>query len=204
MKQIIFIVCGALFSLLLSSCESCARKAAKEATNISLSILEGVSEAVSENGEETSEKATDALGKVAKGVGKSLDRQLNEHAKDVASVTGRTLVQSFEGLDKGLTDEYYTPISTTNNLCEGVRLEYFGRIKSKSVIDAYFVLSEDKSFNAEFDFVDSSNNTLMKKSTKISQTSKDKRSMLVSFALNEDELDKLSKSATVKVSVTPI
>lgn len=204
MRQIITIVCGVVCSLLLSSCESCTKKAAKEATNIGLSILEGVSEAVSENGEETSEKATDALGKVAKGVGKSLDRQLNEHAKDVASVAARTLVQSIDGLDKGLTDEYYTPISTTNDLCDGVILEYFGRIKSKSVIDAYFVLSDDKSFNAEFEFVDSSNNTLMKKSSKVSKTSKDRKLTVVSFALNEDELEKLSKSATVKVSVIPI
>lgn len=202
MRQIFLIVCGAFFSLSFISCESCTKRVAKKATEIGFSVVDGVSEAVNERGEETSKKAADALGTVAKGIGKSIDRQLNEHAEHVASVAGRTLVQTVEGLDKGITNEYYTPINTTNELCEGVSLDYFGKITSRSVIDAYFIILEEGNFKAEFDFVDSANNSLMKKTTEISKSDKAKKFTVVSFALNDEELDKLSTSSTVKVSVT--
>lgn len=202
MRQCILIVCGVLLSLSFYSCESCTKQAAKKATNIGFSLLDGVSEAVSERGEEVSEKAADALGVVAKGVGKSIERQLDEHAEYVTSVAGRTLVQTVEGLDKGVTDEYYTPLNTTKDLCKGVSLDYFGKITSKSVVDAYFIILEEGKYKVDFDFVDSANNSLMKKTSDINKLDNTKEYTRISFALNGDELDKLSKSATVKVRVT--
>ena len=200
MKHLFFITCGVAASLFFTSCESCARKAAKKAANIGISMAEGINEAVTERGEELGEKTTDALGQVAKGAGKSIDRQLNEHAEDVASVAGRTLVQAVEGRDKGITNEYYTPINSTNDLCAGVALDYFGKINSKAVIDAYFIILEEGNFKAEFDFLNSSNKSLMKKTAKI-EANETRKYTLVSFALNDDELAKFSNSSVVKISV---
>lgn len=202
MRQCILIACGVLLSLSFNSCESCTKQAAKKATNIGFSLLDGVSEAVSERGEQVSEKAADALGVVAKGVGKSLERQLDEHAEYVASVAGRTLVQTVEGLDKGTTNEYYTALNTTNDLCEGVSLDYFGKINSKSVIDAYFIIIEEGKYKVDFDFVDNANKSLMKKTSEINKLDDAREYTRVSFALNDDELDKLSKATNVKVKVT--
>lgn len=201
MKHLIFIACGVAISMLFTSCESCTKKVAKKAANIGISVLEGVSEAVNERGEDVSQKATDALGTVAKGVGKSIDRQLNEHAEYVASAAGHTLVQTVEGLDKDVAGEYYTPITSINDLCEGVSLDYFGKIKSKPVIDAYFIILEEGNFKAEFNFIDNTNKSLMKKTAEINKADKAREFTLISFALNDDESDKLSNSSVVKISV---
>ncbi|MDR0941636.1 MAG: hypothetical protein LBM68_05370 [Bacteroidales bacterium] len=202
MKQLVIITCGIALSLFFTSCESCAKKVAKKATNIGISMAEGVNEAINERGEALGEKTTDALGEVAKGAGKSIDRQLNEHAEYVASVAGRTIVQAVEGIDKGSVNEYYTRINTTTDLCTGVSLDYFGKITSKPVLDAYFIIMNKENFTAftvEFDFLDSSNKSLIKKSAEITKVDHSKKYTLVSFALNDDELAKFSNTSIVTV-----
>ena len=83
-----------------TSCESCVRSSSKKATKIGMSVIEGIADAFEEKGEKLAEKTTDIAGKIALGVGKSLDRQLNEHATDILNVTGRTAVQAMDGLSK--------------------------------------------------------------------------------------------------------
>jgi len=177
------------------------RKTTKKLTEIGISAVEGISDAVNERGEQASEKATDALGTIAKGAGRSLERQLDEHAEHVASVVGRTFVQSIEGFDKGLTTEYYDEIPFSENLVNGVALDYFGKIKSKALIDAYFIIMETGKYSCSFEFTDSNNNTLMTKTAEIDKSSTERKYSVVSFALNSPEEDLLEKTKITKITV---
>ncbi len=85
-------------------------------------------------------------------------------------------------------------------MCVGVSLDYFGKINSKAVVDAYFIILEEGNFKAEFDFLDSSNKLLMKKSVEF-ESNTTRKYTLVSFALNNDELAKFSNTSVVEVSV---
>jgi len=121
MKVQTLVIAGmVIMALSFSSCESCVQKAAKKATDLSISAIEGISESVAEHGEATSEKMTDALGAVLKGAGKSIDKQLNEHATHVASVTGRTFVQALDGFEGGLLTEYYDAVPHEDNFASGI------------------------------------------------------------------------------------
>lgn len=184
-----------------SSCSGCVKKASKKITETGLEVVEGISEAVDEHGDRVGEKATDAAGKIVEGMGRSLSRQLNEHAKEVASVTGRTLVQSIEGLDKGVSTEYYDEIPYSHDFSSGISLDLFGKIKSKAVIDAYFIIMENGSYDCSVDFLGDNNEVILTKNTEINKTVSDRKYTLVSFALNPDEEIKYNQRRGTKVSV---
>lgn len=125
MKKHLMYTALAVLAFGFTSCESCVRSSSKKATKIGLSVIEGVAEAIEEKGEKLAEKTTDIAGKIALGVGKSLDRQLNEHATDILNVAGRTAVQAIDGLSEGLNDElktHYTEIPYTTDFVSGVSL----------------------------------------------------------------------------------
>lgn len=189
-------------SVAFSSCESCVRKASKKATTLAISAAEGVSEAITEHGEEAGEKLTDALGTVAKGAGKSVERQLNEHAEHVASVVGRTFVQSIDGLTKGLSTELYDEVQFTTNLPSGVSLNSFGKIKNKDVVDAYFVVTENGSYETVFEFLDKNGNALMTRKAEIYRTNTSKTYTVVSFAFNESEKQLFEQSNKVRITAS--
>jgi hypothetical protein len=201
MKHLILTILLCAVPFLFDSCESCVKKATKKITNLGISAIEGISEAVEERGENVSEKATDALGALAKGAGRSIDRQLDEHAGQVASAIGRTFVQSIEGFDEGLTNEYYDEIPNTTDLASGVALDYFGKIKSKSIIDAYFLVLEKGIYTCTFEFTDADGSILMTKTAKIDKTDTERKYSVVSFALNDSELSSLNKAKNTKISV---
>ncbi|MDR1203313.1 MAG: hypothetical protein LBL58_17020 [Tannerellaceae bacterium] len=202
MKNLVLTILLFTVPFLFNSCESCVRKTTKKITNLGISAIEGISEAIEEKGENASEKATDALGALAKGAGRSIDRQLDEHAEHVASVVGRTLVQSVEGFDEGLTNEYYDEIPNTTNLTNGVALDYFGKIKSKSVIDAYFLILEKGTYNCKFEFTDADKKVLMTKTAIIDKTGTERKYSVVSFALNDSELASLNKTENTNISIS--
>ena len=187
---------------IFTSCESCTKKTSKKITELGLSVIEGVSEAIEEHGEKTSRKAADAMGKVLEGVGKSVEEQLNKHAEDVARVAGKTLVQTVEGLDKGLTEEYYDEIPHLDKFCVGVSLDYYGKIKTKSVIIAYFIITESGTYNCEFNFVNNENSSLMTKKAEIIKINGESKYSSVSFAFNSNEDELLKKSQLTKITVT--
>ncbi|MBK5722986.1 hypothetical protein JGH11_19130, partial [Dysgonomonas sp. Marseille-P4677] len=195
-------VCFAAITL-FSSCSGCVKKASKKLTETGLDAVEGISEAVDEHGARVGEKATDAAGKLAEGVGRSLDRQMDEHAEKVASVLGRTLVQTVEGLDKGATAQYYDPISYTPNLCTGVSLDYFGKIKSKAVIDAYFIVIHKGTYTCKFQFIGADGKVYLTKDAEIVIPEDARKYSLVSFALNpEEEKAFANNNGDVKIVVT--
>lgn len=200
-KQIVAILLCTAAVFLLNSCESCVKSVSKKVTELGISAIEGVSEAVTEHGEEAGEGAMDALGTIAKGAGRSLDRQLNEHAEHVASVAGRTFVQSLEGFDKGAVAEYYDEISFREDFPSGVALEFFGKIKSKPVVDAYFIILETGKYACTFELLSADNKVLLSKSAEIDKTSAERKFSVVSFALNSSEENMLKQTEVVKVSV---
>jgi hypothetical protein len=202
MKNLILTILLCTTPFLFSSCESCVKKTTKAITSLGISAVEGISEAIEEKGESASEKATDALGALAKGAGRSIDRQLDEHAEDVASAIGRTFVQSVEGFDEGLTNEYYDEIPNTTSLMNGVTLDYFGKIKSKSVIDAYFIVLEKGVYTCNFEFTDAGGSVLMTKTATINKTDTERTHSVVSFALNDSELSSLNKAKNTTISVS--
>jgi hypothetical protein len=201
MKNLFLTILLCVVPLLFNSCESCVKQATKKITSLGISAVEGISEAIEEKGEEAGEKVTDALGAIAKGAGRSIDRQLDEHAEHVASVVGRTFVQSVEGFDEGLINEYYDEIPNTASLPNGVALNYFGKIKSKSVIDAYFLILEKGTYSCQFEFTDAGGKTLMAKTATIDKTAPKREYSVVSFALNDSELALLNKTDSTKISV---
>lgn len=188
-------------ALLFSSCEGCVKKVTKKATATGMAAVEGISEAVNENGDRVSEKATDALGKVAEGVGRSLDRQLEKHAEDVAATLGRTLVQTVDGLDKGLNAQYYDEISYESDFGSEITLEYFGKIKKQSVIDAYFIITQEGTYACKFEFTDKNGKTFLIKESEIQKLNDSKKYSRVSFALNPEEETGYSNLEKVKISV---
>lgn len=188
-------------ALLFSSCESCVKKTTKKATSTGMAAIEGISEAVNEHGDRVSEKATDAMGKIAEGVGRSLDRQLEKHAEDVAATLGRTLVQTVDGLDKGLNAQYYDEISYESDFGTGITLEYFGKIKSKSVIDAYFIITQEGTYTCKFEFTDKEGKTFLTKESEIQKLNDSKRYSRVSFALNPEEETNFSNLGKAKIYV---
>ena len=201
MKNVFLAVLLCSVALLFHSCESCVKSATKKATELGLSAVEGVSEAISEKGEKTTEKVTDALGEMAKGAGRSIERQLNEHAEDVASAAGRTLVQSLEGFEKGLTKEYYEELPNTTDLPGNVTLELFGKIQSKALVDAYFIILETGTYNCTFDFTDASGKVLMTKTATIEKTETERKYSIVSFALNSSEEQSVKDTKNTKITI---
>lgn len=203
MKIQTWIVAGMVLAMLLfSSCEGCVQKAAKKATDLSLSAIEGVSESIAEHGEKTSEKMTDALGAILKGAGKSVERQLNEHAEYVASVTGRTFVQALDGFESGLLTEYYDAIPHEDDFSAGVVLQQYGKIKDTDVLDAYFVILEQGDYDCKFDFIDERGNVLLSSDAKIDKANTEKKITVVSIGLNPAEKELFDKSVKTRIKVT--
>ncbi|NDV96524.1 hypothetical protein D0T84_16610 [Dysgonomonas sp. 521] len=185
---------------LFNSCSGCVKKVSKKVAETGIEAVEGVAEAVDEHGAQIGEKTTDAVGKLAEGVGRSLDRQMNEHAEKVASVMGRTLVQTVEGLDKGVVGEYYEPISYNANICTGVNLDYLGKIKSKAVVDAYFIILEKGTYQCKIE-LEGSKGVFLTKETDIEKPKAERKFTLVSFALNPEEEKEFANITSAKVTV---
>lgn len=193
-------LCTLLFTL--NSCEGCVKKVTKKATDVTMSAVEGVVEAVDERGEELAEKTTDAAGKVAVGTGRSLDKLMDEHAEKIAASAGRTFVQTIEGLDKGATAQYYDNIATDLNICTGVNLDMIGKIKSKGVIDAYFIILEKGTYTCKFEFNNNQGKTFLTKDAEIVKDVEERRYSMVSFALSNHEEEAFKDIKDVKVTVT--
>lgn len=189
-------------AMLFSSCSGCVKRTTKELTKTGLDAIEGISEAVDEHGERVGEKATDAAGKLAQGVGRSLDKQMNEHAEKVASVLGRTLVQSVDGLEKGVITQYYDSITYSPNLSSGIHIDYFGKLKSKSIIDTYFTVVEKGTYKCDYQFIDKDGKIYLTKDAEIVKTNGSRRHSLVSFALSSDEEKNFINNTEVKITVT--
>lgn len=201
--RILFIPALAIMlSLSFNSCESCVKKVTKKATDVSMSAMEGVVEAIDERGEELAEKTTDAAGKVAVGTGRSLDKLMDEHAEKIAASAGRTLVQTIEGIDKGVTAQYYDNITINPNICTGVNLDMIGKIKSKGVVDAYFIILEKGTYTCKFEFNNNEGKTFLTKEAEIAKDVEERRYSMVSFALSNHEEEAFKDIKDVRVIVT--
>ncbi len=203
MKRISIFIYAIVLAITVGACEGCVKKAAKKATNMGLDALEGVAEAVTERGDTLGKKITDAAGNVAQGVGRSLDRQLNEHAEKVAAVAGRTLVQTMDGLSDGLIKENYEELVSKEDFCSGVALDFFGKINSTPVTDAYFIITEKGSYTTKFEFCDDNCKTAkLTKTAEMSAPLDGKKYTVVSFAYNQEELNLLESTKCTKITVT--
>jgi hypothetical protein len=197
-------VLSIILALSFNSCEGCVKKVTKKATNVTISAVEGVVEAVDERGEELAEKTTDAAGKVAVGTGRSLDKLINEHADDVAAATGRTLVQSIDGLMDGLDQgirSHYDAITVDSHICSGVKLDLFGKVKSRNVIDAYFIITEEGTYTCKFEFNNNSGKIFLTKEAEIVKGAESHYSR-VSFALDGQQEEEFKDIKDVKITVT--
>jgi uncharacterized protein YpmB len=204
MKKISIVIFILTVIVAVSACEGCVNKAAKKVTNLGMSALEGVAEAVSERGDTLSEKITDAAGTVAQGAGRSLNRQLDEHAETVAAVAGRTLVQTVEGLEEGIGKEHCDEMVSKEDLCSDVSLYYFGKIKEKPVTVASFIITENGTYTAKFEFCNDNCKTavLTKTAEVVVATDSRKGYSSVSFAYNNEELALLESAKCTKITVT--
>lgn len=187
---------------LFSSCSGCTKKVSKKLTETGLDAIEGISEAVDEHGAKVGEKATDAAGKLAEGIGTSLDRQMDEHAEKVASVLGRTLVQTLDGVDKGIRTKYYDVIACDTDLCPGVTFDYLGKMKSKTVIDAYFIVHKQGTYECNFKFIGNDGKVYLTKEAEIVKPENTSKYSVVSFALTPDEVAALTNNAKVEITVS--
>lgn len=203
MKQISVLVYVIALAVGVAACEGCVKNTAKKATNMGLDVLEGVAEAVNERGDTLGQKILDATGTVAQGAGRSLDRQLNEHAETVAAVAGRTLVQTVDGLEDGLYKEGYDELVSREDLCSDVALSYFGKMKSKPVTDARFIISRSGTYAVKFEFCsDNCETVVLTKTAEIVNPADHEKYSLVSFAYNREEQALLEKSECTRITVT--
>lgn len=200
---LVFAIAGFLS---FSSCSGCVKKTTKKATELGMSAMEGAIEAIDENGEKLAEKTTSAAGKVALGVGRSLDKQLDEHATKIASSAGRTLVQTVDGLDSGITDEvksYYNILPYTENFPSGVAMDFIGIYKQRPVVDAYFIIKENGKYSCKFEFSSTDGRIYLTKDAEIvvDEHSKNRSYQLVSFALNSTEEAAMKDLKNVVITV---
>lgn len=207
MKRFAFLILAVGVVYTFTSCESCVKSASKKITKIGMSAVEGVTEAVDEKGEELAEKTTDAAGKVAVGLGRSLEKQLDEHAAKVASVAGKTSVQLVDGFVDGFNDEvktHYDEIPYTTDFVSGVSLDYFGKYKSIAIVDAYFIIPENGTYLAKFECYDQQDKIILTKEISIDRTTsaENRKYALVSYALNNEEDRGFSNLKNVKITVT--
>jgi len=203
--SILLIILSLLVIGLFSSCSGCVKKAAKSVTETGLDAVEGIAEAVDEHGARVGEKATDAAGKLAEGVGRSLDRQLDEHAEKVFSVGGRTVVQAVDGFVDGFNTEvekHYDVIPHTDNFTSGVSLDYFAKYKEKPIVDAYFIIMEGGTYKCKFECENTSGKVFLTKDAEIAKVAGERKYSLVSFALNPEEEKAFANIKNVKITVT--
>ena len=203
MKNIFVVFYILIVILSFSACEGCAKKAAKKVTNLGLSALEGAAEVLTERGDTLGQKLMDATGQVAQGAGRSLDRQLNEHAEKVAAVAGRTLVQTVEGLETGVMKENYDEMVSKEEFCSDITLDFFGKIKSKPVTDAWFILSKSGTYSVSFEFCnDNCKTSVLTKTAEMQSMTEGIKYSKVSFAYNMQELALLESAKCTKITVT--
>lgn len=204
-KLILVFVTTSLAIGLFSSCSGCVKEATKKVTETGLEVIEGAAEAVDEHGARVGEKTTDAAGKVAEGVGRSLNRQLNEHATKVASVGGRTLVQTVDGFVNGFNAEvetHYDVLPHTDKFCSGVSLDYFAKYKTTPVVDAYFIIMEEGTYKCKFECTNKSGKLFLTKNAEIKKVAGERKYSLVSFALNPEEEKEFADIQNIKITVT--
>lgn len=190
---------------MFTSCSGCVKSTTKKITELGIEAAEGVAEAVDEHGARIGEKATDAAGKVAEGVGKSLERQLNEHAEKVASVGGRTLVQTVDGFTQGFNNEvetHYDILPHKDNLSSGVSLDYFAKYKIRPIVDAYFIIMEEGTYKCKFECVGNDGKIFLTKDAEINKRAGERKYSLVSFALNPDEETAFANLKEIKIRVS--
>lgn len=206
MQRILITVFTIICILAFTSCEGCTKNVTKKATEITLSAVEGVAEAVDNHGDKVGEKLTDATGKLAQGVGRSLDRQLNEHATKVASLSGRTLVQALDGVISGAEMEsrktYYKEVPYKDNICDGVVIDYIGIMKTSPILDIYLKITSTGTYNCQLKVYDKKNNPLLTKNAETKNDIKN-NSVMISFALDDSELNILNNSENrSEISIT--
>ena len=203
MKQLfLYSFVAFFFCVTMSSCEGCVKKTTKKVTNIGLDAIEGIAEAVQERGDSIGKKVFDAGGQLAEGAGRSINQQLNEHAEHVASVVGRTMVQTLDGLDEGITTEYYDELISKEDFCSDVSLDFFGKIQSKAVTDAYFIILKEGSYTFNFEFcADNCKTPLLTKTAEYTRVDTDRKYTIISFAYNSDEEEIVTNAKCVKITV---
>ena len=188
--------------IVLSSCEGCVKNTSKKVTNAGLDVLEGVAEAIHERGDSIGKKVFDAGGEVLEGAGRSVNEQLNKHAEDVAEAMGRTLVQSLEGLEQGISKEFYEEFISKEFFCDDVIMTFFGRMKDKKIVDAYFTFLKGGKYSISFEFCnDNCNTTILTKTAEFIKTSDREESTIVSFAYTTEEEAIINQTKCVKVTI---
>ncbi|WP_101690776.1 hypothetical protein [Dysgonomonas massiliensis] len=208
-KNLLYLFSGIISAtfLLFTSCKGCVKDTSKKITEVTMSAAEGVAEAIDENGASLAEKTANAANSIALGLGRSLDKQLDQHAEKVASIGGRTLVQTVDGLLNGLDSElkeHYSTISYSENLVEGIKLDYIAKYKNASSFDAYFIINQEGTYTCTFEFCDTDNNVFLKKEGIATKTEdNDYKYTLISFALTKEEIQNYEKNfKEIKVSAT--
>lgn len=201
-SSIYYFIAFTTLCLTLYSCEGCVKKTTKSVTDIGLDVLEGMTEAIQERADTIGEKVIDASGKLAKGAGKSLNRQLDEHAEDIASAVGKTLVKSLDGLEKGLSKELYNEFTTQEDFCSDVSLVFFGKLKEKGITDARFNILKEGDYTFRFEFCnDNCKTVVLTKTAKHKIQPNDLKYTSISFAFNKNEEDILKSVECVKITV---
>ena len=203
MKRInAYLVIIATGLIVLFSCEGCVKDASKRITNAGLDALEGVAEALQERGDSIGKKVFDASGKVLEGAGQSLGEQLDEHADDIGALAGRTIVQSIDGLEQGLSEGYYDEFISEKTLCDGVEMTLFGKIKNRNVVDAYFNFFEEGKYSIIFDFYsDDCKTVVLTKNANFTKTADYKERKRISFSFSTDEENLIDNAKCVRVTV---
>lgn len=198
MKNISYIVLAVAAALCLTSCEGCVKKVAKKATAVSLSAAEGVAEALSEHGDVVTEKAADAVGSMAKGAGRSIDRQLGE-GKVVTEITGSMYDQVFSDSVKAACDQIKFVYDETQG---GVNMEFLGALKTEPSALAYFLIPNTDVYMVNITCIGGDDKESMAMKGEIQREDADKPTCVsLRFDLGDDEMERLEDAKAVRVTI---
>lgn len=198
MKNISYITLAVAAALCLTSCEGCVKKVAKKATAVSLSAAEGVAEALSEHGDVVTEKAADAVGSMAKGAGRSIDRQLGE-GKVVTEITGSMYDQVLGDSVKAACDQIKFVYDETQG---GVNMEFLGALKTEPSVLAYFMIPNADAYTVNISCIGGDDDELMAMKGEIQREDADKPTCVaLRFDLGDDEMERLKDAKAVRVTI---
>lgn len=200
MKKISYFALAAVCALCLTSCEGCVKKMAKKATEISLSAAEGVAEALTEHGEVVTEKATDAVGSIAKGAGRSIDRQLGEGL--VPEITGHMYEQKSAVISDDLKSAYDQIKFVCDESQDGVDMEFLGALKAGPFAGAYLLMSDTDAYAVNIYCIGNDDKVSMVMNGDIQRTDPDKVTLVaLRFELDDDHMARLKSAKQVRVTI---
>lgn len=203
MKHLIVSVLMTLIPFAFTSCESCVRKTTEKVTQLGLSALDTASDVIAEQGEKTGEKAVGAIGSVTKGVGKGLEKFIEDYAAEKEVDSDHTFIKFTETVDMDKIAGNMNEIPYSASFPTNSSLEYLGEFKEDDIaaMAAILVIEDEGNYDCSFQLLDNKNNVLLEKSVALCKVANEGNYANIAIALTPSETEKIKSIKKAKVSL---